>query len=42
MIDIDLIFLDKKFKCKNEKVHTDSNDYGFMSDHYPLSCEINL
>ena len=39
---IDHIFLDKKFKCKNEKVHTDSNDYGFMSDHYPLTCEINL
>ena len=39
---IDHIFLDKKFKYKNEEVHTDLNDFGFMSDHYPLSCEINL
>lgn len=39
---IDHIFLDKRFKYKDENVHTDSNDFGFMSDHYPLSCEINL
>lgn len=39
---IDHIFLDKKFKYKNAEVHTDSNDFGFMSDHYPISCEINL
>ena len=39
---IDHIFLDKRFVYKKEKVHTDSNDFGFMSDHYPLSCEINL
>ena len=39
---IDHIFLDKKFIYRKEKVHTDSNDFGFMSDHYPLSCEINL
>ena len=36
---IDHIFLDKKFKYKNEKIHSDSNDYGYMSDHYPMSCE---
>ena len=39
---IDHIFLDKKFKYSDEEVHTDSNDFGFMSDHYPLSCEIEL
>ena len=39
---IDHIFLDKKFKCKEAEVHSDSNDFGFMSDHYPLTCEINL
>ena len=39
---IDHIFLDKKFKYKEEEVHSDSNDFGFMSDHYPISCEINL
>ena len=39
---IDHIFLDKKFKYKEEEVHSDSNDFGFMSDHYPISCEIEL
>ncbi len=39
---IDHIFLDKKFTYRNEKVHSNSNDFGFMSDHYPISCEIEI
>lgn len=37
---IDHIFLDKRVLFTKEKIHSDSNDSGYMSDHYPMSCEI--
>ena len=39
---IDHILLDKRFKYKKERIHSDANDYGYMSDHYPMSCEITI
>lgn len=37
---IDHIFLDKNILFTKEIIHSDSNDSGYMSDHYPMSCEI--
>lgn len=37
---IDHIFLDKNILFTKEKIHSDSNTSGYMSDHYPMSCEI--
>lgn len=37
---IDYIFLDKRLKYENPKVHSDANENGFISDHYPISCEV--
>ena len=37
---IDHIFLDKKVLFTKEIIHSDSNNDGYMSDHYPMSCEI--
>jgi len=42
LLAIDHIFLDKRIKYHNEKIHSDSNDKGYMSDHYPISCEIDI
>ena len=39
---IDHIFLDKRLKYKDVKVHTDSNQNGHLSDHYPISCEVEI
>ena len=37
---LDHIFLDKKLTYKKDKIDVNSNDKCFLSDHYPLSCEI--
>lgn len=39
---IDHIFLDVRLDYKNEKIHTDSNDNGYLSDHYPISCDVEI
>lgn len=39
---IDHIFLDKRLKYRNAKIHIDSNDNGHLSDHYPISCEVEI
>ena len=38
---LDHIYLDSRLSYKNDKIHTDSNDESFLSDHYPVSCEID-
>ena len=38
---LDHIFLDKKLKYKKELIDNKTNDNGFISDHYPLICEID-
>ena len=37
---IDHIFLDKRLKVKNTFVDREVNDFGYVSDHYPIMCEI--
>lgn len=39
---IDHILLDNEFTLIDKEVHSDSNDFGFVSDHYPISCKIEL
>ncbi len=39
---LDHIFLDERLVYLHEIVHSDSNDDGFMSDHYPISCIIEI
>ncbi len=39
---IDHIFLDKRLNYKNEKIDVNSNDESYLSDHYPLSCIIDI
>ena len=39
---LDHIFLDKRLSYHGEKIHSDSNDNGFMSDHYPISCTVEI
>ncbi len=41
-MSIDYIFLDKRLNFRNPKVHSDANDNGFISDHYPISCEVEV
>ena len=38
---LDHIFLDKKLSYKKELIDNKTNDDGFISDHYPLICEID-
>ncbi len=35
---LDHIFLDTRLDYYNEKIYSDSNERGFMSDHNPISC----
>ena len=35
---LDHIFLDPRLDYYNEKIYSDSNERGFMSDHNPISC----
>lgn len=37
---LDHIFLDKRMTYSNDRIHNNSNDRGYMSDHYPISCEV--
>lgn len=39
---LDHIFLDKRLTYHSEKIHSWSNDDGFMSDHYPISCIVRI
>lgn len=39
---LDHIFLDKRLSYYNEKIYSDSNDNGFMSDHNPISCIVEV
>lgn len=39
---LDHIFLDKRIHYSNDKIHNNSNDSGYISDHYPISCEIKI
>ncbi len=39
---IDHIFLDKRLKYKDVRIHIDSNDGGHLSDHYPISCDVEV
>ena len=39
---IDHIFLDRRLDFKNAKIHTDSNANGYLSDHYPISCDVSI
>lgn len=39
---IDHILLDKNFKIKDKIIDVESNDFGYISDHYPIICEIEL
>lgn len=41
-MSLDYIFLDKRLSYKNAKVHSDSNDNGYISDHHPISCEVEV
>jgi endonuclease/exonuclease/phosphatase family metal-dependent hydrolase len=38
---LDHIFIDKKLKYSKELIDNKANDKGYVSDHYPLICEIN-
>ena len=40
LIPLDHIFLDKRLNYKNDKIYKESNNDYFLSDHYPISCEI--
>ncbi len=37
---IDHILLDKRLKVKISMIDTNSNEIGYISDHYPIICEI--
>ena len=39
---LDHIFLDKRLNYSKDKIHKDSNDRGFLSDHNPISCIVTL
>ena len=39
---LDHIFLDKRLDFSDDKIHKNSNDRGFLSDHNPISCCIKL
>lgn len=39
---LDHIFLDKRLTYSDEKIHKDSNEKGFMSDHNPISCIVKI
>ena len=39
---LDHIFLDKRLTYHDERIHSDSNDNGFMSDHNPISCIVRI
>lgn len=36
---IDHILLDKRLKVKDTSIDTEINDFGYISDHYPIICE---
>ena len=42
MLALDHIFLDKRISYSNDKIHNTLNDRGYLSDHYPISCEIRI
>ena len=39
---LDHIFLDKRLSYYGDKIYSDSNDNGFMSDHNPISCIVEI
>lgn len=39
---LDHIFLDQRLEYFDEKIYSDSNDRGFMSDHNPISCMVKV
>ena len=39
---LDHIFLDERLKYFNEIIYSNSNDSGFMSDHNPISCIVEI
>ena len=39
---LDHIFLDKRLSFSCDRIHTDSNDSGFISDHNPVSCRVHI
>ncbi len=39
---LDHIFLDKRLSFSCDRIHTESNDSGFISDHNPVSCRVHI
>ncbi len=39
---LDHIFLDQRLDFFDEKIYSDSNEKGFMSDHNPISCIVTI
>lgn len=39
---LDHIFLDKRLEYVDEKIFSNSNDNGFMSDHNPIQCTVRI
>ncbi|MBR4672785.1 MAG: histidine phosphatase family protein [Bacilli bacterium] len=39
---LDHIFLDQRLEYSDEKIYSDSNEKGFMSDHNPISCIVTI